>query len=72
MQKTKQQQIYYVGHMQGSTIFYVLASEKPEYNKKIVKMASLGPIAYLSHSNSVLMQNVVQNMESKAVRIKAI
>lgn len=55
--------------MQGSTIFYVMASEKPAYNQKIIKMASLGPLAYLSHANSALMQNIVQNMDSKAVSI---
>ncbi|XP_023309798.1 lipase 3-like [Anoplophora glabripennis] len=37
---TKQKKIYYIGHSQGGTIFYVMASIKPEYNDKI-RLASL-------------------------------
>lgn len=36
----------------GTTAFFVLTSEKPEYNDKIVMMHALAPIAYLTHTTS--------------------
>lgn len=46
--------IFYVGHSMGTTMFYVMASTRPEYNDKILKMFSLAPIAFMSHLRSPL------------------
>ncbi|XP_049938990.1 lipase 3-like [Schistocerca serialis cubense] len=53
---TGHQQIYYVGHSMGTTMFYVGMSMKPEYNEKIRAMFSLAPIAYMNHMISPLFQ----------------
>lgn len=41
-----QEKVVYIGHSMGTTMSYVLLSEKPEYNKKISLLVSLAPIAY--------------------------
>ncbi|XP_077292155.1 lipase 3-like [Arctopsyche grandis] len=45
-------QLHFVGHSQGSTSFFVMGSERPEYNDKIILMQALGPAAYMSHLKS--------------------
>ncbi|KAK5643259.1 hypothetical protein RI129_007104 [Pyrocoelia pectoralis] len=52
----KQEQIFYIGHSQGTTVFYVMCSERPEYNKKIRAMFSFAPVAYMKHMTSPLMR----------------
>lgn len=56
LEQTGQNNLYYIGHSQGTTIFFVMASEKPEYNSKIKAMFSLAPIAFTSHMTSPLLQ----------------
>ena len=53
---TGNKQISYLGHSQGSTTFFVMLSERPEYNDKIKVMFSLAPVAYCSHMVSPLFQ----------------
>lgn len=43
---TQQEKIYYLGHSQGTTSFFVMMSEKPEYNEKIIKFAAYAPLVY--------------------------
>jgi lysosomal acid lipase/cholesteryl ester hydrolase len=54
--KTGSEQIFYAGHSMGTTMFYVLGSERPEYNSKIRAMFSLAPVAFMSHLKSPLVQ----------------
>lgn len=35
---TNQTSLFYVGHSQGTTSFFVMCSERPEYNEKIKMM----------------------------------
>lgn len=49
LETTGQQRLSYIGHSQGTTVFYVLCSEKPEYNRKIKVMISMAPSAYMSN-----------------------
>mgnify|MGYP000005750905 CR=1 FL=1 len=51
---TGQSDIFYVGHSMGTTMFYVLESEKPEYVSKVRHMISLAPIAYMEHVSNFL------------------
>lgn len=44
-----QTKVYYVGHSQGTTSFFVLCSERPEYNQKIAAQFSLAPIVFMKH-----------------------
>lgn len=64
---TGQEKIHYIGHMQGSTVFYVMASERPEYMSKIEKMVSLGPVAYMGHASNEVIKTVESHMTSKSV-----
>ncbi|XP_049869392.1 lipase 1-like [Pectinophora gossypiella] len=54
LQKTKRAAVKYVGHSQGTTSFFVMCSERPEYNEKISIMVALSPIVYMSHMESPL------------------
>lgn len=56
LKTTGSEQIYYGGHSMGTTMFYVLASERPEYNSKIRVMFSLAPVAFMSNLKSPLIQ----------------
>lgn len=49
LNKTEQTNLQYIAHSQGSTAFFVMTSEKPEYNQKIEMMHALAPVAFLSH-----------------------
>ncbi|KAK4886631.1 hypothetical protein RN001_002902 [Aquatica leii] len=52
----KQEKIFYIAHSQGTTLFYVMCSELPEYNKKIRVMFSMAPIAWMGSMTSPLMK----------------
>lgn len=43
---TRHEKMYYIGHSEGTTQFWVMASEKPEYNSKIILMIGLAPAAF--------------------------
>lgn len=49
LMKTKQEKLSYIGHSQGAAVFFILMAEKPEYNKKIKIMHSLGMSIVLEH-----------------------
>lgn len=44
LEQTDNEQISYVGHSQGATVFFVLMTQLPEYNKKINVMHAMAPI----------------------------
>lgn len=52
LSETEAEKIVYVGHSQGTTVFYVMASTRPEYNSKIKVQISLAPIGAISHATS--------------------
>ncbi|CAH0683023.1 unnamed protein product [Spodoptera exigua] len=56
LQVTGMQNLYYVGHSQGTTTGYVLCAMKPEYNSKIKMMFSLAPEAWMGHIRSPLVK----------------
>ncbi|KAK9731502.1 alpha/beta-hydrolase lipase region [Popillia japonica] len=53
---TGRQQVFYIGHSQGTTAFWVMLSERPEYNDKIRLMVALAPIAYMSNLTNPFFQ----------------
>ncbi|EFA01613.1 Lipase 3-like Protein [Tribolium castaneum] len=55
LEVTNQTELYYIGHSQGTTTFYVMTSMLPEYNAKIKAQFSLAPIAYMNHMTSPLL-----------------
>ncbi|EDW03611.1 lipase 3 isoform X1 [Drosophila grimshawi] len=52
LNKTDFQQLHYVGHSQGTVVFWIMGSERPEYMDKIIFMQALAPVAYLKHCKS--------------------
>jgi lysosomal acid lipase/cholesteryl ester hydrolase len=50
--RTKQQDMYYIGHSMGTTMFFVLTSLKPEYNTKIRLMVAFAPVVFMSDVKS--------------------
>lgn len=50
--KTNQKKLSYVGHSQGTTSFFVLASMLPAYNDKIVDVHLLAPVANLKNTRN--------------------
>uniref|UniRef100_T1GBG6 Lipase n=1 Tax=Megaselia scalaris TaxID=36166 RepID=T1GBG6_MEGSC len=47
LETTKKDKIHYIGHSQGTTVFFVLLSERPEYNKIIQSAVLLAPVAFM-------------------------
>lgn len=50
--KTNTSQLHYIGYSMGTTVFFVMAAERPEYQSKIRSQISLAPVAYFSHTRS--------------------
>jgi lysosomal acid lipase/cholesteryl ester hydrolase len=49
---TGHKKLFYIGHSMGTTMFYVMASMRPEYNDKVQLMVSLAPVAFVGHVKS--------------------
>ncbi|XP_026763237.2 lipase 3-like [Galleria mellonella] len=49
---TDKKSLQYIGHSQGTTSFFVMGSQRPEYNAKIDLMIALSPVSYMSHQRS--------------------
>ncbi|KAJ8675730.1 hypothetical protein QAD02_011516, partial [Eretmocerus hayati] len=49
-----EKQIIYIGHSMGTTMFFVMAMEKPNVAKKVKAMFALAPVAYMSNLKSPL------------------
>ena len=56
LRKRNMKYLKYVGHSQGTTAFFVMVSEKPEYNAKISVMIALSPVAYMSKVRSPIVR----------------
>lgn len=54
LKTSNQEKMYYVGHSQGTTAFFALASSRPQYNNKIIMMYALSPMVYMSNTRSPL------------------
>lgn len=52
LNETDKTQLQFIGHSQGTTAFYVMCSEKPEYISKVQIMHALAPIAFMTHVRS--------------------
>ncbi|CAH1645431.1 unnamed protein product [Spodoptera littoralis] len=55
---TNKENLMYIGHSQGTTAFFVMCSEKPDYNNKISKMIALSPAAWIFRMTSPLVRMV--------------
>lgn len=55
---TNQPTLKYVGFSQGTTSFFVMASERPDYNDKISLMVALSPVVWMGHVKSPVLRLV--------------
>lgn len=53
---TKRPDLLYLGYSQGTTEFFVFNELYPEYESKVRAMFAMAPIAYLGHSDSLVLQ----------------
>ncbi|XP_030565288.1 lipase 3-like isoform X1 [Drosophila novamexicana] len=51
-----QKSIHYVGHSQGTTVFFTLMSLRPEYNEKIKTAHMFAPVAIMTHMKNQLVR----------------
>ncbi|XP_062459184.1 putative lysosomal acid lipase/cholesteryl ester hydrolase [Pezoporus occidentalis] len=56
LQKTGQQQIYYIGYSQGCTIAFIAFSSMPELAQKIKLFFALAPVVTIKHARSPIMR----------------
>ncbi|KAL3285127.1 hypothetical protein HHI36_019251 [Cryptolaemus montrouzieri] len=64
LESTKKEKLHYVGHSQGGTVFYVMASMRPEYQQKVTLASLLAPGGYEKHfTNSFLLPFTVRHRE---------
>ncbi|XP_041769585.1 lipase 1-like [Anopheles merus] len=59
--QTGQPQLHYVGHSQGTTMFFVLNALRPEYNRKFRLMHALAPAVFLTHLQNPFLRFLAQH-----------
>lgn len=70
LEVTKQKSLYYIGHSQGTTQFFVMGSERPEYTKKVTAQFSLAPVAFMSNLfNPIIKGFMMGNNAEDGIRI---
>ncbi|CAG4950261.1 unnamed protein product [Colias eurytheme] len=47
--------LHYVGMSQGTTVYFIMNSLRPDYSEKILSMHALAPVAYQTQSRGTLM-----------------
>jgi pimeloyl-ACP methyl ester carboxylesterase len=52
LNSTGHNKLYYIGHSMGTTMFFVLMSQRPEYNHKIHAMIAFAPTASFTRAKS--------------------
>ncbi|KPJ06656.1 Lipase 1 [Papilio machaon] len=57
---TSELKLFYVGHSQGTTNFFIMASLRPEYNSKIYLSIQLAPIAWFKYFYSPIVKIIAQ------------
>ncbi|XP_028170459.1 lipase 1-like [Ostrinia furnacalis] len=60
---TSQEKLSYIGFSQGTTIFFVMCSMKPDYNTKIEVSILLAPVAWIAHLKLPTIGIVSRNLE---------
>ncbi|EDW64196.1 lipase 3 isoform X1 [Drosophila virilis] len=65
-------QLHYIGHSQGTVVFWIMGSERPEYMDKIIFMQALAPVAYLKHCKSPVVNFLAEFHASVSIVLKLI
>lgn len=56
LEMTENKKLHYIAHSQGTTAFFVMASERPEYNDKIILGSMMAPSAYLNPTTHLMVK----------------
>ncbi|PNF31184.1 Lipase 3 [Cryptotermes secundus] len=56
---TTGEKVYYIGHSMGTTMLFVMTSNRPEYNQKIRLAISLAPVAFLWKPSHPLLKAII-------------
>lgn len=67
LEVTQNKKLYYIGHSQGCTTFFVMSSLLPQYNSKISLMIALAPAVFMRHLTSPVIQALVELKEPAEV-----
>lgn len=60
--KTSHQKIFYVGHSQGGTSFYISMSMRPEYNEKIRLASLMAPAGFMGGKPAALYKTLGEHV----------
>lgn len=60
LEKSQAEKIFYIGHSQGTTSFFVMASTFPEYNDKIRLMVALAPVAFMENIPNIAIRLIAK------------
>lgn len=66
--ETGTKKLHYMGHSQGTAVFFVMASTKPKYNDKIILMQAMAPVSYVSNLRSPFIKFVAPFSPTLEVR----
>lgn len=69
---TQQEKLYYIGHSQGGTVFYVMASERPEYNDKIRLASLMAPAGFIANIPEPVIRFLSQYVDDIQVSMRII
>lgn len=67
LSQTEQEKLQYVGHSQGTTAYFAMVSEKPEYNEKIIMMHAMAPAVYLANTKITIAHGIAPFIQSLKV-----
>ncbi|XP_067000361.2 gastric triacylglycerol lipase-like isoform X2 [Anabrus simplex] len=56
LRRTGQEKLSFIGYSMGATTFFVMTSEKPEYNKNFNVMIALTPAMYIKYCTSPMLK----------------
>lgn len=56
LKKSRERDLHYIGHSQGTTTYFALLASQPQYNKIIRQGHMLAPVAYMTNMKSPLVK----------------
>lgn len=68
LKTTGRKKLFYFGHSQGTTTFFVMSSQLPEYQDKVHAMFAMAPVSYSSRMISPILQLTAKFSTSINVR----
>ncbi|XP_063913833.1 lipase 1-like [Zophobas morio] len=61
LETTKESSLHYVGFSQGTTVFFLMGSERSEYLSKVKLMSAFGPTVYMENPKSPIVKFIADN-----------